>query len=270
MFFIQYKKPTLFYLFVVLIISFGFINSFVNAEEDYLLLPEESLEVVNNSEAFDSESYRSSDDYEESRTTPKRKSSKKTNPLLISDSAFTSGRPVTFQELMTRVALIVLFLFGILIFVKMVMSKNRFDRPGNLFDNLAQKFNSTFSGFSNHQELKLVQTLMLTPGQNIYMVEVEGKKLLIGGTQQGGIQFLADLTKSDANGNGIIDFRQIEDLQIQTQNQNPEKHMPFNSVNEPAEPVKDLSKQAFKRRVNFRQSLLSKSITESDNLTSAR
>lgn len=281
MYFIQFKKPKLFYLFVAFIITFGFINLLVKAEEDYLTLPEKSFEVVNNndrnsysdssSEAFDSEGYRSTDGFENSKINVKRKY-KKLNPLIMSDSAFTGGQSVTFKDLVIRVALIVLFLLGVFFFVKMFMSRNRFDQAGSFFDNLAQKFSNKFS---TSGEIKLIQTLMLTPGQNIYVVEVEGKRLLIGGTQQGGIQFLADLTESNVT--SALDFRQIENLQTQ----NHTKHVPFNLMHESPEPTKSLSPkeietpfvaqkvndsnssgQAFKRRVNFRQSLLSRSITE--------
>lgn len=271
MYFIQFKKPKLFYLFIALIITFGFVNLLVRAEEDYLTLPEKSIEVVNGNEVFDYEGYRSDNDSEGSKISVKRKS-KKTNPLLISDSAFTGGQTLTFKDLAMRVTFIVLFLLVIYFAVKMYMSRNRFDQPGSFLDNIAQRFNNSFSGSSNSSGLKLIQTLMLTPGQNIYVVEVEGKKLLVGGTQQGGVQFLADLTKTNINGS--LDFKQIEDFQ----NQNHTKHIPFNFVAESLEPIKDLnpkeietpfipSKQAFKRRMNFRQSLLSKSVTEPDALS---
>ena len=72
MYFIQFKKPKLFYLFIALIITFGFVNLLVRAEEDYLTLPEKSIEVVNGNEVFDYEGYRSDNDSEGSKISVKR------------------------------------------------------------------------------------------------------------------------------------------------------------------------------------------------------
>ena len=118
------------------------------------------------------------------------------DPLLLDDSVFASGNGVTLKGLITKISLIVMALLIGLGLVKLFLSRNRFDKPGSLLDEFTQKITGSFSSFSNVQGLKLKQTLILAPGQNVYLVEIEGKKLLLGATHNGGVQFLADLTQN--------------------------------------------------------------------------
>lgn len=55
------------------------------------------------------------------------------------------------------------------------------------------------SGVMNTKGLMMKQSLNLTPSQSVYVVEVDGKKLLMGCTQQGGVQLLADLSSQSNN-----------------------------------------------------------------------
>lgn len=283
MFFVQLKNSRFSYLILILIITFGFLGMLAKAEEGSFLetdkIPEKSYEIVSGTS---SEDYKAPDedsaDYEFYRKSNKiKKRSIHKNKLSINDSAFTNGNPVTLKDLIVKVSMVVFFLLGVLLFVKIFSSRNRFSEPGNLLDILTQKITGTFSSFANSSGLKLIQTLILTPGQNLYVVEVEGKKLLIGGTQHGGVQFLADLTTNKLNllSNGNLNFQQIEDLQTQ-QNQNSTRHLQFGILNEskvnneatafaPAvsenqnnNTSQPFPNHGFKRRVNFKQSLLSK------------
>ena len=105
-----------------------------------------------------------------------------------------------FNDLMSKISLIFLLLLSIFGVSKLFMSRNRFNQLGSFVDEFTQKFALNFTNFSNpnSSSLKLKQTLILTPGQNIYMVEIDGKKLLLGGTHNGGIQFLADLSDAQS------------------------------------------------------------------------
>ena len=204
------------------------------------------------------------------------------NPLILRDSAFIANKDETFSGLVKRVGIIICVLLVILAMAKFLLSKNKFGQPGSLLDELAQKVTGSFSGFSGLQTLKLKQTLMLTPGQNIYLVEIEGKKLLLGGTQQGGVQFLADLT--GAEGKNLLIKHSVmneEELRNQTNyvsNGQPLKQFDFSknasdipfstqpqlAVKEPEQEIFEeitnqqsvtAFKQPFKKRANFRQSL---------------
>jgi len=62
-------------------------------------------------------------------------------------------------------------------------------------------FSRKLSEDSNECNLKLIQSLVLCPGQNLYVVEAYNRKILLGGTVQGGIHFLTDLTPSQEKGN---------------------------------------------------------------------
>lgn len=118
----------------------------------------------------------------------------KQDPLVLSNSAFANGGDVSFNALVFKISIISVLLLLILGFVKLVVSRNRFGKVGSMLDEFAQKFSDNFSVGS--KGLKLKETLVLAPGQNIYLVEVEGKKLLLGATHQGGVHFLADLTSN--------------------------------------------------------------------------
>jgi flagellar biogenesis protein FliO len=81
----------------------------------------------------------------------------------------------------------------------------------NLFDNPFQSNPAEGGPFStimmpdnqnsvlNTKGLTMKQSLNLTPSQSVYVVEVDGKKLLMGCTQQGGVQLLADLSNQPMN-----------------------------------------------------------------------
>lgn len=160
------------YSLLCLIIFFAISNTFVNAAE----IIERSYSDSEYSETFDSN---------------------EKDPLLLDDSVFASGNGVTLKGLITKVSLIVVALLIGLGLVKFFLARNKFDKPGSLLDEFTQKITGGFSSFSNVQGLKLKQTLILAPGQNVYLVEVEGKKLLLGATHNGGVQFLADLSPSN-------------------------------------------------------------------------
>ena len=259
MYFILLKRSKIFYLFLALVILFGFLSIFVKAEEDSLLLPPKSLEVSNTVD--DEENYYDSNESTEyNLEKPYTKTKKLKN---VDDSLFVAPEGTTLRDLFMRISFIVLMLFGVLLIIKVYLSRRQFGSPGNFLDSLTHKFASSFLP---HSTLKLIQTMMLTPGQNLYMVEVEGKKLLLGGTQQGGIQFLADLNSSNITSN--LDFKQIEEYQ------NTMKHIPSEIIQEPKVAMTDNSAsnslespftmikpphstQMIKRRMNFKKSLLS-------------
>ncbi|MBI3590317.1 MAG: flagellar biosynthetic protein FliO [Candidatus Melainabacteria bacterium] len=210
------KKFNLNFLFIFLIlfmISLSGVNASardVSSEEDY------SNSDYN--EVFDYESSKANDDSQNDR---RKHSYHRRSPLELQDSAFASDKGVTLKNLVMRVSLILLFLLGVLAAVKMLLSRGRFDQVGSMFDEFAQKFTGNFSGSLNPQGLKLKQTLMLTPGQSIYLVEIEGKKLLLGGTHQGGVQFLADLTQKNL---------QIDSMSIRKSEEVQKELMPFQAI----------------------------------------
>lgn len=286
------------FLISLLLLLFVFSNSVVRAEIDTLLLDEKNIAVnhefdnqnhgSSDKEDFDYERFRSADDSGSPTTNKKIKFRR--NPLVFSDSTFSNQEGLTLKSLIMKVSLIVLVLLGILFFLKLFLSRYKFDKPGNILDNLTQKFHDTFSPSSG---LKLKQTLMLTPGQNLYVVEIDEKKLLIGGTHQGGVQFLADLTQGRVSEN--LEFKKVEEYQNQVKqfigvnSKEPMKHVgipiksienPFvalnqnlmntnNEINNNALNQQVVSeeketpamltqmKQPLKRRTNFRQTLLS-------------
>src|SRR3989338_7242671 len=71
----------------------------------------------------------------------------------------------------------------------------------NFIQHIFNIFSRKLSEDSNECNLKLIQSLVLCPGQNLYVVEVFNKKILLGGTVQGGIHFLTDLTPSQEKEN---------------------------------------------------------------------
>ena len=170
------------------------------------------------------------------------------------------------------------------------MSRDQFGKPGSLLDELAQKFTGGFSGSS--QGLKLKQTLILTLGQNLYLIEIDDKRLLVGGTQHGGVQFLTDLT-NDALKNEKLNFKQIEDYKIPAKaiteaafanglnkmSANPTIDNPFmeeqnalENKNLPDEIKQKViinglhNRQTFKRRTNFRKSLFNENMNNAEEL----
>ena len=218
----------------------------------------------------------------------KIKRTSKRNKLDIPDKAFSdSSQTPTYGSLLSRIIFVVLFLVGALMLIKIFLSRERVGKPGSLFEEIAHKFSS---GFSPNQSLKLKQTLILMPGQNLYVVEVEGKKLLLGGTHQGGVQFLADLTNQH---NGSIHSSQFIPQNLsQEANGDLLVELPTNSINERVEvetpflenerlmnmetmqrqKVASLknSKSLLNKRSNFRQSLLYSKGKTSDELVTVQ
>ncbi|MBI2996081.1 MAG: hypothetical protein HYY52_05180 [Candidatus Melainabacteria bacterium] len=186
----------------------------------------------------------------------------------MSDSYFLPD--VTFINLVARTSLILVMLFGLLFLAKKILSRNKFGSPTNLLDDLAQKITSTIPGLANNTGLKLKQILPLVPGQNLYLIEYEEKILLVGGTNQGGVHFLADLS---------CDSQSLKDLNSQFKHvdifSNSQTETPFivakstnnlqeekniNNKNQEISPrTKDMvpvtNGQPFKRRVKFTQTL---------------
>lgn len=263
MFFLQLKRSSFFYLILALIITFVFLTILAKAEEEYLLvtekLPKKNIELTNQVSDENYEIIEEEDvDYESQRRNTK-------NPLYISDKVFTQEKSLTTNDLIKKVSLIVFVLLGVLFLIKIFLSKRSFSEPGSLFDRFTNKISNAFL---NTSTVKLVQTLVLIPGQNLYVIEVEGKKLLIGGTQNG-VQFLADLTSKFnlSSSSGNLSFKQIDDLQG---SQGSMQQVPFTmtsgiKVNEPIKIESEennapqiYSKSVFKRRINYKQSLLNK------------
>lgn len=262
MYFMLVKKSKLFYLFLALMVIFVFFNILVKAEDDYLVLPEKTQDsyVMENEENYSD----SDNDYKSSGYKIKKRSISKENKLLIPDAAFTNKKPLTLMDLVTKIATILCFLFGILFLIKTSLLRNNFDSGKSFFQSLAQTV------LPNTQGLKLLQTLILTPGQNLYVIEAEGKKLLIGGTHQGGVQFLTDLTCASKNNSEISakhlplphelfdEARRSSVLDISGQISSSPQNQQIIVQEKEMLPITSQDKQPFKRRVNFRQSLLTK------------
>ena len=272
MYYLSLNKLKAFFVFIFFIlVILAWQNLTFKAEDELVLSQDESV---------DSQSDFTEDevnDYENSAQPSKkivvRNSKYRSDPLEVNDKYFTSEKNVTFKDLVFRVMMIILFSVGVLLLVKFYFSnKGNLLQASNLIEEFAQKFNNNFSSFSNFQGLKLKQTLMLTPGQNIYLVEVDGKKLLIGGTHQGGIQFLADLTAKQEMSSSLLEAntmalnennngnRQHEVYFINNQDNlsaNASAETPFleNVKNTDLNPNK-LRHPSFRKRSNFRQSIL--------------
>jgi len=200
---IRFKKYKLIFLILFLLLGLVVQNSCICAEEEFILVPEESN--------LAEDGYSANNDLDaEYAVHGKSKKKKMINKkqFLASDSLNSLEKTVTLKDLVFKTAYIVLILLGILLILKMYLSRYKFGEAGSVFDNFAQKLSNAIS---NPQGLKLKQALILTPGQNLYIVEVEGRKFLLGGTHQGGVQFLADLT--DKQNTHSLSFREIEDFQ---------------------------------------------------------
>ena len=268
MYYVELKRIRFIFLVVtILLLTFTF--SGVKAENELVFLDEDE-EV--------SGEYYYEDEYDSSAQRPygrksrtrivERRPNNQYRDLALSDEVFVQqDRNATFVSLLTKVTFIIALLIIALFLVKVFFSRERFGKPGSFFNDVAQKF---ASNFSNPQGLKLKQTLMLTPGQNLYVIEIEDKKLLIGGTQQGGVQFLADLTDSiETNELGVKELEasllEMQDLNLQTKS--PKGDNPFAqpnisaNINEQTETRPKVMSgsqpngKAFKRRTNFRQTL---------------
>ncbi len=285
MYYVELRKIRYLTFLFSFIITFLFLTMPVMAEDELILLPEDEQTVNNDF---------SEDNAFEKSTIVKRKSRIKREPFLH-DRVFTpSNNNATFNNLVMRVSLIIFALLGFLVFLKMFLSRNQFDKPGGFLDELAQKFTGSFS--TSPQGLKLKQTLILTPGQNLYLIEIEGKRLLIGGTQQGGVQFLTDLAQNTSK-NEQLDFKQIEEYKIPSK---PLAETAFsNGINKSVKENKQISsgtvienpfmaqdvlankdlpdeikqnvsnlhnRQTFKRRTNFRKSLFNENVNNAEEL----
>lgn len=136
-------------------------------------------------------------DYETS-TVNNDESNSDTNSPELNDAVFTANKNATLRDLTVRVSLIVGVLLVILVLAKIFLSRGRFGKVGSILDEFAGKITGNYGSFANNQGLKLKQTLILTPGQNLYLVEIDGKRLLLGATHNGGVQFLADLTQNES------------------------------------------------------------------------
>lgn len=261
MYYVELKRIKFLSLIIILFFAFLFLSFSVRAEEELILLPD-GEQTVNND---------FSEDDNLKSTIVRRKSRTGHEPFLRDSTFMPSNNNATFNALAGKVSLIVFILVGFLILIKLAMSRNQFGKPGSLLDELTQKIAGSFSNSSSLHGLKLKQTLILTPGQNLYLIEVDGKKLLVGGTQQGGVQFLCDLTQNILK-NEKPDFKQVEESTMHT-NEIPFMTQDILSNKDLPDEVKqkivvnDLhNRQTFKRRTNFRKSLFTENINHAEEL----
>ena len=214
----------------------------------------------------------------------KKKHLQKRNPLELSDNTFNSSENSTFQALLFRVSMIVLILLAIFGIVKIFAKRRGVIQVSGFLEGIAEKFGGNLSAFASQLGgLTLKQSLILAPGQNIYLVEVDGKRLLLGATQYGGVQFLADLTaKNESVGNksSLLSGKQIEEFQSQKKHNLLKENMQQSPFFEPnLQALKEESAQmdipeqkvtrefsvhsgrgSFKKKVNFKESLLQNSV----------
>lgn len=135
----------------------------------------------------------------------------KHNPVSSSSANFkvapasSSREDIALNDLIFRIFLLAFISVGFLILMKIFLLKKKLpeqefnfsgmDFLNNPFDS-ASKPGGQMGSLLNAQGLTLKQSLNLTASQSVNLVEVDGKKLLIGCTQQGGVQLLADLSES--------------------------------------------------------------------------
>ncbi len=203
------KNFKLYCLLISLIISANFLCKEIKAAD---LLERDYPESTYN-EVFDYDNHKNI-----SHSIKKNHHKLKNNPLVLHDSVFRNGGNVSINDLVLKVAMVSVLLLTILGIVKMLVSRNRFSQVGSVLDEFAQKFSGGLSSFSG-EGLKLKQTLVLTPGQNLYLVEVEGKKLLLGATHHGGVHFLADMTSKNLKlnnntGNQLVGTENLSNMPI--------------------------------------------------------
>lgn len=259
-------------LFLLLVIVFVSSQSKVSAVE---LIDKEHLTRDINS-AFEYSNYSNSKDYKSN--IKKKRYKQNRNPLELRDNTFNSSDNVTLKMLMLKVSLILLLLFIVFAFVKIYARRRGIVQGSGFLEGVVQKLGGNLASFTQLEGVTLKQSLVLAPGQNIYLVEVDGKRLLLGATQYGGVHFLADLTPS------LLSGKQIEELQSQKKN-NVLNHFTNNQIQkENMSPVSNLQselpffetkideqkidnketngysgKNSFKKKVNFRESLLQNS-----------
>ena len=211
---------------------------------------------------------------------------------------------LTLIDLIYRILLMLVVLVSVYLISKAMVEKtiakgdSFFNEKPGFFNGFPEQFSGCFTNMAN---LKLKQMINLNKGQNLYLVELDGKKILLGGTHQGGIQYVADLTEeasenhmalSNSNQtpffldavsrrqeyiskpvvNQSVELPKVEELTA------PQEH-PFKNVAEHMSVIEqardseksheiasnnDLEKQRskrrlrpFKRKVSFRQSLIS-------------
>lgn len=291
MHFLQLSKSRLLSVMTFLVIFFILLNCFVRAEVDTLLPDEKNVDLTSNAVAVETNDTSGDSLYTfeqgEKEYPPDEGEStveENNNPLILSNSAFSSSEGITLKDLALRVFYIVLALIAFLVFVKLYLRANNLHLKGSnkFLDFIASKIQCNLTGISSASSMKLRQTLMLIPGQNLYLIEVDGKNLLIGGTHEGGVQFLANVTDQPLAQNGVtlpviaepnsnFNLNEIlkdeELLNKQKYNDlfsNSYTESPFLSSKEPQSNLQgkvksDFNKKPFKRRTNFRQSLLSHS-----------
>lgn len=170
-------------IFIIIFSFCGFFKIFAGAAE----LVERSNPDLGYDEIIDYETSAVNND----------ESNSDTNSPELNDAVFTANKNATLRDLTVRVSLIVGVLLVILVLAKIFLSRDRFGKVGSILDEFAGKITGNYGSFANNQGLKLKQTLILTPGQNLYLVEIDGKRLLLGATHNGGVQFLADLTQNE-------------------------------------------------------------------------
>lgn len=282
MYYFEFKKLKFISFCIAFTIFSVLLLTFAKAEQDELVfVPEDSKSVQEDISEDDNQEETFVYRKPKARNSIVKRKIRQYEDVGISDGAFALGqRGLTFSGLVFRVISIIAFLISAIILMKFFLGRDRFNKPGSFIEEIAQKFTG---GFSNQNSMKLKQTLMLTPGQNVYLVEIEGKKLLLGGTQQGGVQFLSDLTGQKTE---KIDLRMLEPrltqeinslsevnkpLKQQEVSVNGNIESPFMTSNEsnenglPDEVRQNIVsngthlKQTFRKRSSFRQSILSDS-----------
>lgn len=183
-----FNKPRLTYLLFFLITAFLLFGSLSsNAASNY--------QGSDYKELLDYKNLVAIDDFENDSGNKQNEQKKDLLLTESTDPAASSGVRLALIDVFIKGSSFLLILFGVLALVKLFISRNRFDQVGGFLDDIAQKFTSGNS--SNSTGLRLKQTLALIPGQNLYLVEIKGKTLLLGGTNNGGVQFLADLTQRE-------------------------------------------------------------------------
>lgn len=227
------------------------------------------------------------DDYlverKHAKTKPQHKKYNSNEMLQLSDSYFLHDEQPTFKDLLLKVLSIILFLFGILLIVRLT-SNSKTGTLAGFSRQLSLMIKNRLLPSSGIDSLKLIQSLTLAPGQCIYLVETNDKKILLGSAPQSGINYLVDLSCEELKD---LDFKQIELLQEcskkQTNsdtlpifvtedksaeiNENHEKllnkasfdliHSTKGKSTKKNEPAKvDYQSPPFKRRIKFSQTLL--------------
>ena len=177
--------------------------------------------------AFDYESFRDNSDYEDPIEDTKVK--EKEDLTNLKESSTTSPDKSGVKDFICRFFMLTFFLMLCLIFIKEFISKkiNKIS-----LENVVKNLTQFRENFIAKEGLKLKQKLALAPGQNVYLVEIAGKELLIGGTPKGGIQFLTDLSKEVKESlNEIKEENKTEQTDKKNETVVNDSHEEKNSVN---------------------------------------